>query len=193
MMLPTIEEIRKMRKNLGISQKELAVATGVSQSYIARLEKGSINPTYDKIRKIYDFLNKSGMRAETIDVTVDRIMSSGVVSCTPTDSVIQALDLMRTGGFSQLPVITQDGRVLGTITETDVNDLLIKGASIESLKGMIVKRVMGPVLPQVDVRSSMSMLYPMLKYYSAVLVVEEGNLKGIVTKADVLKAVESYG
>ena len=31
-----------MRKNLGISQKELARISGVSQSYIARLEKGSI-------------------------------------------------------------------------------------------------------------------------------------------------------
>jgi transcriptional regulator, XRE family len=64
-MLPTIEEIGKMRKNLGISQKELARTCGVSQSYIARMEKGSINPTYDKIRKIYDYLSvfsrKSGI------------------------------------------------------------------------------------------------------------------------------------
>ncbi|MCL4326775.1 MAG: helix-turn-helix domain-containing protein, partial [Candidatus Thermoplasmatota archaeon] len=39
-MFPTIEELKKMRKNLGISQKELASVSGVSQSYIARLEKG---------------------------------------------------------------------------------------------------------------------------------------------------------
>ena len=38
-MLPSIEELRKMRKNLGISQKELARISGVSQSYIARLER----------------------------------------------------------------------------------------------------------------------------------------------------------
>ncbi len=38
-----------MRKNLGISQKESNLISGVSQSYIARLEKGSINPTYDKV------------------------------------------------------------------------------------------------------------------------------------------------
>ena len=68
-MLPTIEELRKMRKNLGISQKELARVSGVSQSYIARLEKGSINPAYDKIRKIFDYLNRSGQRAKNIDLT----------------------------------------------------------------------------------------------------------------------------
>lgn len=192
-MLPSIEEIRKMRKNLGISQKELAAATGVSQSYIARLEKGSINPTYDKIRKIYDHLNRNGMRAESIDISVQKIMSTGTVSCSPTDSVAHALDLMRNGGFSQLPVITTDDRVLGTITESDINDLLIRGTSIESLKGMIARRVMGPVLPQVDEKSSMSMLYPLLKFYSAVLIMHEGKVVGIVTKADVLKAVETYG
>lgn len=192
-MLPTIEEIRKMRQNLGISQKELASATGVSQSYIARLEKGSINPAYDKIRKIYDLLNSSGKRAESLDITSEKIMSRGVVSCSPTDSVMHALDLMRNGGFSQLPVITSDERVIGTITEGDINDLLLNGASIESLKGMIVKRVMGAVLPQVDRNSPMSMLYPLLKFYSAVIIVEEGRSTGIVTKADVLKAVETYG
>ena len=37
-MLPTIEELRKMRKNLGISQKELARVSGVSQSYIVLKE-----------------------------------------------------------------------------------------------------------------------------------------------------------
>ena len=62
-MLPSIEELRKMRKNLGISQKELARISGVSQSYIARLEKGSINPTYDKVRKIFDYLNRTGQKA----------------------------------------------------------------------------------------------------------------------------------
>lgn len=192
-MLPSIEEIRKMRKNLGISQKELASETGVSQSYIARLEKGSINPTYDKIRKIHEFLNRNGMRAETIDIRVDKIMSEGVVSCSPTDSVVHALDLMRNGGFSQLPVVSADERLAGTIAEADINDLLIRGASIDSLRSMIVKRVMGPVLPLVDRSSSMSMLYPMLKYCSAVLISGGGKLVGIVTKADVLKAVETYG
>ena len=67
-MLPSIEELRKMRKNLGISQKELARISGVSQSYIARLEKGSINPTYDKVRKIFEYLNKTGQKATGIDI-----------------------------------------------------------------------------------------------------------------------------
>ncbi|AKA48430.1 transcriptional regulator [uncultured archaeon] len=191
-MLPSIEELRKMRKNLGISQKELANISGVSQSYIARLEKGSLNPTYDKVRRIFEYLNKSGQRAGNIDLTCESIMSIKVVTCSPTDSVISALNLMREKGYSQLPVVTPEKKVLGTITETDVNELLIKGASIDSLRGFTVKKVMGPTLPQVDKTSPISMIYPILKFSNAVLIVESGDLKGIITKADILKAVEEY-
>ena len=191
-MLPTIEELRKMRKNLGISQKELARVSGVSQSYIARLEKGSINPAYDKIRKIFDYLNRSGQRAKNMDLTVESIMTKTLITCYPTDSIMSALNIMRQKGYSQLPVITHDGRIVGTITESDVNDMLIKGASIESLKNLLVRKVMGSTLPQVDKSSPVSMIYPMLKYSSAVLVTDGGELRGIVSKADILKAVEEY-
>ncbi|MHB1707911.1 MAG: CBS domain-containing protein [Thermoplasmataceae archaeon] len=191
-MLPTIEELRKMRKNLGISQKELARVSGVSQSYIARLEKGSINPAYDKIRKIFDYLNRSGQRAKNMDLTVESIMTKTLITCYPTDSIMSALNIMRQKGYSQLPVITHDGKTVGTITESDVNDMLIKGASIESLKNLLVRKVMGSTLPQVDKSSPVSMIYPMLKYSSAVLVTDGGELRGIVSKADILKAVEEY-
>ncbi len=191
-MLPSIEELRKMRKNLGISQKELARISGVSQSYIARLEKGSINPTYDKVRKIFDYLNRTGQKATTIDITAEKIMTAPVLTCSPTDSIITALNVMRERGFSQLPVATLDRKVVGTVSESDINDLLLKGNTIDSLKTLVVRKVMGPALPQLDRSSPISMIYPLLKYSSAVLIMENGELKGIVTKADILKAVEEY-
>jgi predicted transcriptional regulator len=191
-MLPTIPEIRKMRKNLGISQKELAGRTGVSQSYIARLEKGEINPTYEKVRKIYEVLNQSGMRATSIDMNVSKIMSPTVVVISSSESVVKALNIMREKGYSQLPVMEQK-RIVGTVTEAGINDLLVNGKSIETLRNMVVKNIMGPALPQVDKSSPISMIYPILKFSNAVLIFDEGTLKGIVTKADVLKAVDLYG
>ena len=191
-MLPSIEELRKMRKNLGISQKELAKISGVSQSYIARLEKGSINPTYDKVRKIFEYLNKTGQKANTIDITAEKIMSTSVLTCYPTDSIISALNTMREKGFSQLPVVTMDGKVIGSVSESDINDMLLKGATPDSLRSLIVRKVMGVTLPQLDKGSPISMIYPLLKYSNAVLIVDGGELKGIITKADILKAVEEY-
>ncbi|WP_337861214.1 CBS domain-containing protein [Ferroplasma sp.] len=192
-MLPSIEELRKMRKSLGISQKELARISGVSQSYIARLEKGEINPAYDKVRKIFEYLNSSGNRAKDIDIKAELIMTKDVDTCEMNDSIISALNKMREKGYSQLPVVTSDKRIIGTITESNINDMLIKGTSIESLKHLIIKKVMGNVLPQLDKNSPISMIYPLLKYSNAVLIVDGTELKGIITKADVLKAVETYG
>ena len=192
-MLPSIEELRKMRKSRGISQKELARISGVSQSYIARLEKGEINPAYDKVRKIFEYLNTSGNRAKDIDIKAEFIMTKDVDTCEMNDSIISALNKMREKGYSQLPVVTSDKRIIGTITESDINDMLIKGTSIESLKLLTVKKVMGKVLPQLDKNSPISMIYPLLKYSNAVLIVDGAELKGIITKADVLKAVETYG
>ena len=192
-MLPSIEELRKMRKSLGISQKELARISGVSQSYIARLEKGEINPAYDKVRKIFEYLNTSGNRAKDIDIKAEFIMTKDVDTCEMNDSIISALNKMREKGYSQLPVVTSDKRIICTITESDINDMLIKGTSIESLKLLTVKKVMGKVLPQLDKNSPISMIYPLLKYSNAVLIVDGAELKGIITKADVLKAVETYG
>jgi predicted transcriptional regulator len=192
-MLPSIEELRKMRKSLGISQKELARTSGVSQSYIARLEKGEINPAYDKVRKIFEYLNNSGNRAKDIDIKAELIMTKDVDTCEMNDSIISALNKMRENGYSQLPVVTSDKRIIGTITESNINDMLIKGTSIESLKHLIIKKVMGSVLPQLDKNSPISMIYPLLKYSNAVLIVDGTELKGIITKADVLKAVETYG
>ncbi|KAA8922317.1 CBS domain-containing protein [Thermoplasma sp.] len=188
-MMPNIEELRKMRKNLGISQKDLAKVTGVSQSYIARLEKGTINPTYSKIKAIYEYLTKSSERASTMVLTCDRIMTKNVVVCRSDDSILNALNIMRDKGFSQLPVVNEENKVIGTITENNINDMLLKGMSVDSLRGLTVRRVMSDVLPQVDRNTPVNIIYQLLKYSNAVLVIEAGNLVGIITKADILKTV----
>jgi len=191
-MLPTIEEIRKLRKNLGITQKDLAVAVGVSQSYIARLERGSLNPTYNKVKKIYDYLNQATEKLQTITLTVENIMNRPVITCSPFDSLIAALDIMRTKGFSQLPVTNDEGNIVGVISENDINDLLMKGHSIESLRSMSVRKVMTGTLPQLDKSSQISMIYPLLKFSNAVIIMDSGRPIGIVTKADILKAIEEH-
>ncbi len=191
-MLPSIEELRKMRKTLGISQKDLAHVSGVSQSYIARLEKGDLNPTYEKVRKIYEYLNRASQKVNSIDLVAEKIMSTNLITCSPSDSIISALDKMRNHGISQLPVLTMDGKLIGSVSESDINDMLLKGSTIESLKTMIVRRVMGATPPQLDRNSPISMVYPILKFSSCVLIVDGGEVKGIITKADILKAVEEY-
>ena len=51
-----LSEIKRLRKKLEINQKELAVRAGVSQSLIAKIEAGKIEPTYSKACGILETL-----------------------------------------------------------------------------------------------------------------------------------------
>ncbi len=191
-MLPSVQELGKMRKSLGISQKDVANACGLSQSYIARMEKGDINPTYDNVKKIYSYLTSHADKTKSIDLVASKIMTRNVIVCNPSDYVIKALDVMKEKGVSQIPVITDDGRITGTISESDINEILIRGVSPESLKKMSVSKIMSSPLPQLPMDTPVSAIYPMLRFSNAVLIMDGISLKGIITKADILKAVEDY-
>jgi CBS domain-containing protein len=53
------------------------------------------------------------------DISVESVMSRGVVSCTPEDGVEQALALMRSRKVRRLPVITEAGALVGLVTLND--------------------------------------------------------------------------
>ncbi len=57
--------LSKARKDLGLTQQELASKIGASQSYIAKLEGGEANPTLEKIGSLLAVLGLS----LTTDVT----------------------------------------------------------------------------------------------------------------------------
>lgn len=49
-------EIRKIRKELGITQEELAKKAGVTQAYIAKLEAGKVDPRLSTLNRILQAL-----------------------------------------------------------------------------------------------------------------------------------------
>jgi predicted transcriptional regulator len=58
---PEYEIIRQIiiaRKELNITQKELAERTGIKQGNISRLEKGTYNPSLRSLKKVAKGLNK---------------------------------------------------------------------------------------------------------------------------------------
>ena len=58
---PEYEIIRQIiiaRKELNITQKDLAERTGIKQGNISRLEKGTYNPSLQSLKKIAKGLNK---------------------------------------------------------------------------------------------------------------------------------------
>ncbi|HIQ55845.1 MAG TPA: helix-turn-helix domain-containing protein, partial [Pyrodictium sp.] len=54
MRIPTPEELRKLRLKAKLTQRELAKRAGVSQSLIARLERGQVNVRLSTLQRILE-------------------------------------------------------------------------------------------------------------------------------------------
>ncbi|MEM4272378.1 MAG: CBS domain-containing protein [Candidatus Bilamarchaeaceae archaeon] len=182
-MLPPIAEIARKRKRLGLTQKELAQKSGVSQSLVAKVESGALDPSYSNAKAMLETLEalerKEGKTAEMV-------MKSPVFSVEEGEKIGKALSIMKGRGISQMPVIGKDGRIIGSIGEENILALVEKGYGISEMMKMGVREWMGPAFPQVGPKTSHSNVVALLKENRAVLVVERGEMLGIITKMDLV-------
>lgn len=51
------ENLRKIREEKGLSRRELAEKSGISQSYIIKIEQGTKNPTLEVLKSLATGLN----------------------------------------------------------------------------------------------------------------------------------------
>jgi predicted transcriptional regulator len=185
-MLPSLEEIKGLRIKIGLTQKQLADLVGLSQSYIARLEKGDINPTYENIRKIYSVLESYLDQNLNNEITAKEIMTRNVISVNSNDTIEKAINIMINNGISQLPVLDNDV-IVGSITEELVNKLLNSEKLKNNIKNKKIKDFMEDSFPQISENTSIKIVSYLLKQYQAVLVISRGKLVGIITKTDLIK------
>ena len=183
-MLPSLAEIPKKRKELGLTQSRLAVSAGVSQSIIAKIEAASVDPSYSVVQRLFAALERAGV--ETPARRVEELISRPVVSVGRTQLVRDAVDLMRRRGFSQLPVF-DGGRCVGSISEKTILDRAARGESLESVLGLKVREIMDSPLPVVNSDTPLDLVLGLLQSNYGVLVSKGENLVGILTKSDILK------
>ena len=183
-MLPQLDEIPKKRKALGLTQSKLAQLAGVSQSIIAKIESGTVDPSYSIAKRLIESLEK-----ESIQVSrprVSEIMSRPVISVSRTQLVRDAVDMMRKRGYSQLPVF--DGnRCVGSISEKTILDRAARGEPLESLLNNRVRDIMDSPLPMVNDDTPLEMVLGLLQGNYGVLVTKGESTIGILTKSDILK------
>lgn len=184
MQLPELARIVMLRKKMGLTQTELAKKAGISQSLIARVEAGTVDPRYSKVEKIFRALDVSESRT----ITAKEIMSKDVVSVKPTDLFGYAIKKLKKHNVSQIPVL--DGKTpVGSLSEGVIMAQITKGADMSVIASKKVKDYMEDPLPQVSPGTDISTLSSLLEHNKAVLITEKGKVEGIVTKADLLKVV----
>ncbi len=118
MFLPPINEIKKRRLALGISQKELAASVGASQSLIAKIESNRVHPSYDVVKKIFEFLDRAEQPRTGLAKDIEK---KDLVWIKRNDRVREAAEKMKQYGFSQLPVRDDKDEIcVGSISERQI-------------------------------------------------------------------------
>ena len=178
MAFPTLEEIAKRRRSLGINQRELARLSGVSQSFIAKIETGRINPSYELAKTIFNALESLEFKEE---LSAADVMHSKVTWIDSKSTASEASQMMSETGYSQIPVFS-DGKNIGSVTESTVINAMVKIKNLSSLSELTVREIMEEAFPMVDASTPVSIVSMLLRYKPAVLVTVKGEVKGIVTR-----------
>ncbi len=175
-----LAELKKIRKRIGITQNELAKKANVSQSLIAKIESGKIDPSYKNAKKLFETLS---MLNKEDELTASDLMFQKIYSVSDTDTLKDAITTMRKHNISQMPVI-KNKKVLGYISESVLLDKILDGETLSKV-GEIMQSS-PPILPP---NTSQGIIANLLKHFPFVLVEEKGELIGLITKADFLKKV----
>lgn len=186
MSLPDVREIGRRRKAAGMTQKELALRAGISQSLVAKIEASSVQPSYDIVKRLFAVFDELGRAAE---VRAKDIMSRDVATIPKSSTVGRAVDTMRKLGYSQLPV-ADGSHVVGLITEKTILDIVAEGKSIAEIMRRRIDAVMDDAPPIVGENEPITSLSGLLQNNAAVLVAKGNRTVGIVAKSDLFKAAK---
>jgi predicted transcriptional regulator len=184
-MFPHPEDIGKKRRQLGLKQADLAKMAGVSQSLIAKLEAGTIDSSYTKVKTIFDILN----RLETNTKIQERkIVPNRVINVEDDEPVSKVVKLMKEHGYSQIPVF-KGKQSVGSISEKTILRQILDGKDLVEISDLPTGQIMEEAFPQVGEDAPSSLISSLLQTYQAVLVAKKGSVIGIITKADLLKMI----
>ncbi len=184
-ILPRLEYITHARRRLGLTQRKLAMLTGLSTSMINQIESGRCRPSYETARKIFDLL--SSLEGQSALKAGD-ICSRSLYFVQKGDTIRVAIDRMRSNSISQIPVF--DGfQVVGIISEDGLAKSMVETTKARD-RDITLATIMEPPPPIVDLSTPAKALVPLVRFSKCVLVSEKGVVIGIITLTDTLKMVE---
>ncbi len=181
--MDSLAEIRKRRISLDLSLGELARAVGRSDATISRIERGQIRPSYELVQKILSYLEELESHASPHLRSRD-VMKRDVTTVDGISLVGEAARVMEKGGFSQLPVV-EGGRVTGAVSESS----LLRALAQPNGRRVRVHDVQEEAYPQVGEDFPADLLASILTRYPAVLILNRGELRGIVTRIDLIRGL----
>lgn len=178
---PTPIELKVMRKKANLTQKELAKRANISQSLVARIESGDVDPRVSTLRKILMVFNET----TKVKSSLTLVMHTPVITINSNESIGQGVEIMWKHGISQLPVV-ENGKVIGSIRE----ETILNKFNQENVKDLLQKSIMLIIedpFPSVSIDTDPDDALRLLSIGApAVLVNDHQRMVGIITKIDLI-------
>lgn len=185
MVISTPEEMRKYRKRVGLSQTEVAKMAGCSQSLIARIEKGGVDPRLSTFNNIKNVIKE--VESKNTEGCID-LMSTPVIYASPDDTVSETSDKFIENNISQMPVV-EEGKQIGCINESNILNRISYNVDREKMQSITVREVMGPPFPVLNINSNLNDVLNLLKTNKAIIITTKGEIDGIITKSDIIDLI----
>jgi predicted transcriptional regulator len=190
-MFPDISEIKRRRKLLGVSQKELASMADVSRPSLNKLEGGDSDLSYSKVKSIFEALERIEGGPGSWQLLTGRLgdFHSRPIEFVSVEEAIQSVSRrMIETNFSQFPVKDGD-RIVGSITEWGINRAISeRGRDAADAR---VGDVLENPFPVFGVDTKVQSVIAVLRSVPAVLTVDNGIVVGILTNQDLYKKLGS--
>ena len=177
-MVFDITQLRKIRKQLDMTQHAFANEIGISQSMVAKIESGKLDPTYSSVKKIEERVMHLTKKE---DGEAKDIMCQKIFSVKKDENAKDAINLIVEKDISQVLVVER-GNVIGLVTEA----MLLSG-DLDKIKEKKIFEVMGEAPPIINKNARMEVILQLLKFYPILLVKDAGKLVGVITRTDIIR------
>ena len=187
--VPTPEELQELRRKVGLTQTELGNRVGISQSLIARIERGKVNPSVTTLRRILKVIEEEQkIHFRLSDLLRWKRRNSKLpqlIWVAPEDKVRRAVLLMKRHDISQLPVLKGNSPVGSVYDRTIIREMMLLGTSAVYTKS--VREIMEPIFPVFEMNESIEKAFSKIASGAdAILVLDQGRPIGVITKIDVI-------
>ena len=188
MVLPKLEEIKKRRLALNLSQEYLARKARVTRVLISQIERNHHSPSYATVDRIFTILEteenevmKKGMTAGEICVPRPGTIRKQLVTVSSYNTIKTAESKMGSDGeISQLPVIDK-GECIGLVTSQSI---LKKPPGAKIVKDAMISRP-----PTISEDTQITIQIKSLLDNSPCILVSDkktGKIKGIIVAWDII-------
>jgi len=188
--IPELSEIKKLREELNLSQRQLAKRCNIPPSFLNMIEnpKNKTNPSYPVLVTIFKELDAESQKNLDKLTIAGKLYKKNLTSARKSDYAEDIIKIMHEKDFSQIPVL-ESGGCIGLVTENSLVKFL-KERDHKPLISTRVKEVMETPPITIDINTKITDNIMALLYDSKCLLVSENaKIVGLITKIDAIRGL----